>query len=442
MPTSPRILRLAELDEAAYAALLSRTEDDLEPYMEQVRPVIADVKERGDAALIDCAARFDGATVQPGAVMATAADFERAEARLEDGIKETLRFAADAIRRFHEAQMPEDMWIKEMAPGVLAGERWTSIRAVACYVPRGKGAFPSVALMTTIPAVVAGVEEIVVLTPPTPDGGLDDATLYACQLSGITKVYKAGGAQAVAAAAYGTQSVPRCDKIVGPGSPWFMAAKRLLAGRIDPGSPAGPSESIVLADAGANVRKVALDTLNEAEHGDDSSVYLVTEDEAMAKAVAGDIETLYGHMSEQRIAFASAVLSGENGGILIAPDRAAACRFVNDYAPEHLMVHSADPWPYLSDLRHAGEILLGEHSAVSIANFVLGPNHVLPTSGGARTASPLSVFDYMKRQTIAHLSEAGYRALAPHARELARYEGFDAHANAVSELREEKVSKG
>ncbi|MCB1479179.1 MAG: histidinol dehydrogenase [Rhodobiaceae bacterium] len=432
------MLRLETLDAAQYQQLLKRTEDDLEPYMDAVRPVVADVAERGDAALADCAKRFDGADVAVDAIRATKEDFERAEARLDDDIKETLRFAADAIRRFHEAQMPEEMWLKEMSPGVLAGERWTSIRAVACYVPRGKGAFPSVALMTTIPAVVAGVEEIAVLTPPTPDGGIDDATLYACSLSGISSVYKAGGAQAVAAAAYGTQTIPRCDKIVGPGSPWFMAAKRLLAGKIDPGSPAGPSESIVLADNSSDVRKVALDVLNEAEHGDDSSVYFVTDDEAFADKVRSEIMALFEHMSEQRVGFASAVLSGDHGGIVVAPDRDAACRFVDDYAPEHLMVHAADPWPYLSQLRHAGEILLGEHAAISIANFVLGPNHVLPTSGGARTASPLSVFDYMKRQTIAHLSESGYRALAPHARTLARYEGFDAHANAVSPLREGK----
>ncbi|MCC0049967.1 MAG: histidinol dehydrogenase [Rhodobiaceae bacterium] len=438
MPSTPRMLRLETLDAAQYQQLLKRTEDDLEPYMDAVRPVVADVAERGDAALADCAKRFDGADVAVDAIRATKEDFERAEARLDDDIKETLRFAADAIRRFHEAQMPEEMWLKEMSPGVLAGERWTSIRAVACYVPRGKGAFPSVALMTTIPAVVAGVEEIAVLTPPTPDGGIDDATLYACSLSGISSVYKAGGAQAVAAAAYGTQTIPRCDKIVGPGSPWFMAAKRLLAGKIDPGSPAGPSESIVLADNSSDVRKVALDVLNEAEHGDDSSVYFVTDDEAFADKVRSEIMALFEHMSEQRVGFASAVLSGDHGGIVVAPDRDAACRFVDDYAPEHLMVHAADPWPYLSQLRHAGEILLGEHAAISIANFVLGPNHVLPTSGGARTASPLSVFDYMKRQTIAHLSESGYRALAPHARTLARYEGFDAHANAVSPLREGK----
>ncbi|MCC0041900.1 MAG: histidinol dehydrogenase [Rhodobiaceae bacterium] len=436
MPAQPRLIRLDTLDAQAYQRLLLRTESDLSGYLDAVAPVIADVARRGDEALVECAARFDKATVAPDALRATEADFAAAESQLADDIKDTLRFAADAIRRFHAAQMPEDMWLKEMSPGVLAGERWTPIRAVACYVPRGKGAFPSVALMTTIPAVVAGVEDIVVLTPPTADGGIDAATLYACALSGVSTVCKAGGAQAVAAVAYGTASVPRCDKIVGPGSPWFMAAKRLLSDRIDPGSPAGPSESIVLADATANPRKVALDVLNEAEHGDDSSVYFITDDAALAEKVTREIMALYAHMGEQRIAFASAVLAGDHGGIIVAPDRDAACRFVNDYAPEHLMVHSADPWPYLSQLRHAGEILLGEHAAISIANFVLGPNHVLPTSGGARTASPLSVFDYMKRQTIAHLSEAGYRHLAPHARVLSRYEGFDAHANAVSRLRD------
>lgn len=436
MPKPPRVLHLDRLAPEAYQALLLRTESDLARYMDDVRPVIDDVAARGDVALAECAERFDGATVAPDAIKVTAEDFTAAEARLDGELKDTMRFAADAIERFHLAQMPEEMWLKEMAPGVLAGDRWTPVRAVACYVPRGKGAFPSVALMTTIPARVAGVETIAVLTPPTPDGRIDDATLFACSLSGITDVYKSGGAQAVAAAAYGTATVPRCDKIVGPGSPWFMAAKRLLTDRIDPGSPAGPSESIVLADATADPRKVALDLLNEAEHGDDSSVYLVTDDAGLADRVIAEMASLWPHMSNERVGYASAVLAGEAGGILIAPDRAAACRFINDYAPEHLMVHAADPWPYLGELRHAGEILLGEHSAISIANFVLGPNHVLPTSGTARTCSPLSVFDYMKRQTVAHLSRAGFDALAPHAARFARYEGFDAHANAVSRLRD------
>jgi histidinol dehydrogenase len=436
MPADPRLLNLGYMSDAERSQLLRRTESDITEYLKAVAPIVSDVAQRGDQALCEYAAKFDGAQLRPDTLMATKGNFDAAAARLDPDLKTSMQFAADAIRRFHDTQMPDPMWLKEMAPGVLAGERWTAIRSVACYVPRGKGAFPSVALMTTIPAKVAGVETIAVLTPPTQDGRIDDATLYACQLAGVDRVYKAGGALAVAAAAYGTATIPKCDKIVGPGSPWFMAAKRLLVEHIDPGSPAGPSESIILADAQANPRKVALDVLNEAEHGDDSSVYLVTESQSLATAVIAEIRYLWMLMSPERVAYSSAVLSGRHGGILIAPDRATACAFVNDYAAEHLMVHATDPWSYLADIQHAGEILLGEHSAISIANFVLGPNHVLPTSGAARTASPLSVFDYLKRQTIGHLSEDGYRRLAHHAHRFATYEGFDAHANAVSVLRD------
>jgi histidinol dehydrogenase len=436
MPADPRLLNLGYMSDAERTQLLRRTESDITEHLKAVAPIVSDVAQRGDEALCEYAAKFDGAQLRPDTLMSTKGNFDAAAARLDPDLKTSMQFAADAIRRFHETQMPEPMWFKEMAPGVLAGERWTPIRSVACYVPRGKGAFPSVALMTTIPAKVAGVGTIAVLTPPTKDGRVDDATLYACQLAGVDRVYKAGGALAVAAAAYGTATIPKCDKIVGPGSPWFMAAKRLLVEHIDPGSPAGPSEAIVLADAAANPRKVALDVLNEAEHGDDSSVYLVTESQALATAVIAEIRYLWMLMSPERVAYSSSVLSGRHGGILIAPDRATACAFVNDYAAEHLMVHASDPWSYLADIQHAGEILLGEHSAISIANFVLGPNHVLPTSGGARTASPLSVFDYLKRQTIGHLSEDGYRRLAHHAHRFATYEGFDAHANAVSVLRD------
>ncbi|MEM8878218.1 MAG: histidinol dehydrogenase [Pseudomonadota bacterium] len=436
MPSDPRLLNLGYLSAHERAQLLRRAESDIAQQLQAVAPIVSDVAQRGDAALCDYAAKFDNAQLRPDQIKASASNFSGAEGRLDPDLKVSMQFAADAIRRFHETQMPEPMWMKEMAPGVLAGERWTALRSVACYVPRGKGAFPSVALMTTIPAMVANVGTIAVLTPPAPDGRVDDATLYACRLAGIEHVYKAGGAVAVAAAAYGTETVPRCDKIVGPGSTWFMAAKRLLVEHIDPGSPAGPSECIVLADGAADPRKVALDVLNEAEHGDDSSVYLVTESQALATAVISEIRYLWMLMGEERVGYSSAVLSGGYGGILIAPDRATACAFVNDYAPEHLMIHATDPWSYLGDIQHAGEILLGENSSISIANFVLGPNHVLPTSGRAHTASPLSVFDYLKRQTIGHLSEDGYRRLAHHAHRFATYEGFDAHANAVSVLRD------
>jgi histidinol dehydrogenase len=347
-----------------------------------------------------------------------------------------MAFAAESIRRFHEDQKPEEMWLHEVRPGAYAGDRTRPIPSVACYVPRGKGAFPSVALMTTIPAKVAGVPEIVIVTPPGPDGGIDEATLVAARMSGIDRVYRAGGAQAVAAVAYGTETIPKCAKIIGPGSPWVAAAKRLVSHVIDTGTPAGPSELIVLADDTADGRMAGLDLLIESEHGPDSSAYLVTWSRRVAEEALAAIPEYWAKMGEQRVSFSSGVLGGPVGGIVLARDESEAIAFVNDYAPEHLEILSKEPFRYLGQLHNAGEILLGEHTPVTLGNFVIGPNHVLPTGGWARTGSALSVHDFMKRTSIAYVTSAGYPELARHAHALATYEGFEAHANAVSPLRD------
>ena len=374
----------------------------------------------------------------PIACMATPEEFDAAFATLEPEVREAIAFAVESIRAFHEVQKPEAMWLKEIRPGVFAGERTTPIPSVACYVPRGKGAFPSVMMMTTIPAVIAGVPEIAVLTPPTPDGGIDAASLVAARMAGVERVYRCGGAVAVAAAAFGTRAIPRCVKIVGPGSPWVVAAKKLLADRIDTGLPAGPSESIVLADGSANGRIAALDLLVEAEHGPDSSAFLVTDSRAVAEAARAAIPDYWQHMGAERVGYTQAVLGGPRGGIVLAADMDQAIAFANDYAPEHLAVLSDEPLQYLGQLKHAGEILLGENSVITLGNYLIGPNCVLPTGGHARSWSPLSVHDFMKRTSIAQVTRAGYRVLAPYAHTLATYEGFDAHANAVSPLRDER----
>lgn len=432
-----RLYELAKMDPASRARLMVRSEEDLDGFVEAVKPIVADVAARGDEALIACAKRFDGAPADFNAIATPEADFAWAEKTISPEVGKALAFAADNIRRYHAAQMPEEMWLKEMRPGVFAGERWTPIDSVACYVPRGKGSFPSVALMTAIPAVVAGAKRVVLLTPPGPDGRADAATLVAAKLAGVSEVYRVGGAQAVAAAAYGTQSVPRCLKIVGPGSPYLIAAKKLLADRIDPGMLAGPSEALVLADETADGRLAALDLLVEVEHGPDSSGFLVTPSRAVAEAAMAAIPGFFGKMSETRIDYSLTVLSSERGGIVLTPDLESAYDFVNDYAPEHLMIHAKEPYQHLGHIRNAGEILLGENTSNTLANFVIGPNNVLPTNGWAKTMSPLSVFDYMKRATVAHVTRDGYDGLAGAAETLARYEGFDAHANAVSATRAE-----
>ncbi|MGS2724706.1 histidinol dehydrogenase [Porticoccus sp. GXU_MW_L64] len=429
--------KLTTLSAQQRANLLRRTESDIAHIVDSVKPIVADVKQRGDDALAEFAHKFDKADISAGQIQVTPQEFDDAFEQVDDEVIDTLRYAVDNVRRFHEAQMPEEMWLKEIRPGAFAGDRYTPINAVACYVPRGKGSFPSVAIMTTVPAVVAGVPTAVIITPPGPDGSVDAATLVVARLVGIDKVYKCGGAQGVAAVAYGTDTVPRCDKIVGPGSPYVVAAKRLVADVLDPGTPAGPSESIVLADSSANPRLAALDLLIEAEHGPDSSAFLVTDNEQLATEAAQAIEEYWGQMSELRVDYSSTVLGGDSGGIVLAESWQDAVQFCNDYAAEHLLILSKDPFKHLSSIKNAGEILLGEYTPISIANFVLGPNAVLPTSMAAKTASPLSVFDYMKSCSVGYVTEQGYREMAPHTHRFAKYEGFDAHANAVSHLRDE-----
>jgi histidinol dehydrogenase len=426
---------LSELSLSSRNALLTRTETDLSIFTEKVRPIIATVRAEGDEALARFAQQFDKAAVKSDGIAATLADFARAEKTLAPKMLEAMSFAADSIITFHKAQMPEKQWMQEMRPGVFAGDRTSAIPSVACYVPRGKGAFPSSVLMTTIPATVAGVKDICIITPPGPDGHIDDATLVAAKLAGVSKVYKAGGAQGIAAVAYGTQTIAPVRKIVGPGSPWVAAAKRLVSAFIDVGTPAGPSETIIMADGTTSGKLAALDLLIETEHGPDSSGYLITWDETVAKEAVAAIEDHYNHMSEQRVGYASTVLSGPLGGVILAANEADAIAFINDYAPEHLQILSKQPERYLDKILHAGEILLGEYAPSTLANFVVGPSHVLPTGGWARTGSPLSVHDFLKRTSIIKIDRQGYNLLAPYAKTFADYEGFDAHGNAVSDLR-------
>jgi histidinol dehydrogenase len=417
------------------ADYLRRTEADLSAYLPKVEEIIQNVRERGDAALMAYGRQLDKVVAETFSLRAAAAEFEAAETTVAAPVKAAIHYAADNIRRFHEAQKPQEMWLKEIRPGAFAGERCLPLDSVACYVPRGKGAFPSVLMMTTIPAIVAGVHRIVVITPPGPDGRVDAGTLVAARAVGINEIYKCGGAQGVAAVAYGTETIPQCLKIVGPGSPWVVVAKRLLRDVIDPGTPAGPSECLILADGTADGRLAALDLTIESEHGPDSSAYLVTDSPAVAERAAQALPEHWAKMSEQRAQFSQAVLSGPHGGILLVKDFDTAIRFVNDYAPEHLEVHTAEPMAVLGRITNAGEVLLGPHTPVSIGNFVLGPNAVLPTSRSARTASALTVHDFIKRSSFGYVTAAGYAELAHHAEILARYEGFDGHANAVSENR-------
>ena len=432
------VQRLKGLTTSERAALVKRSENDLTSFLAKVQPIIDAVRTEGDAALVRFGRELDKAEhLSKETLKVSNAEFDEAFKMVDPKVIEAIRYGIENIRSFHQEQLPGPMWFKEIRPGSFAGDRYLPINSVALYVPRGKGSFPSVTMMTSVPAIVAGVPNLCIVTPPGPDGKVDAATLVAARIAGIETVYKVGGAQAVAAVAFGTETVRKAQKIVGPGSPWVVAAKRLLAGVIDPGLPAGPSEGMVLADSTVHGGLAALDLLIEAEHGPDSSAWLVTDSE---RVVAEALEALPKHwarMSETRVAFSRTVLTGKSGGIVLAESMADACAFVNEYAPEHLEILSTKPFEYLGDITEASEILLGTHTPVSIANFALGPNAVLPTSKGANTYGPLSVTDFIRRSSIGYVTSKGYREMAAAAHTLGTYEGFSSHVNAVSDMRDQ-----
>ena len=420
-----------------YKALLKRSEADLSNFLEKVQPIIEAVRAEGDEALVRFGQQLDGSTpLSKEALKVSEAEFAVAFEEVEEAVIEAIRYGITNIRIFHEEQKPETMWMKEIRPGAYAGDRLTPIRSVAIYVPRGKGAFPSVTMMTTVPGVVAEVPKLAVFTPPLPNGSVDAATLVAASIAGVDTVYKCGGAQAVAAAAFGTETVERALKIVGPGSPWVVAAKRLLSDIIDPGLPAGPSEAIIFADDSVHGGLAALDLLIEAEHGPDSSAYLVTHSRRVVEEAMAALPDHWAKMTAQREEFSKIVLTGPYGGILLTSSVEESYQFINDYAPEHLELLSTEPFTHLGHITEAAEILMGPHTPVCIGNFSLGPNAVLPTSQGAQTYGPLSVHDFMKRSSVGYVTPPAYPELAKRARVLARYEGFSSHENAVSPIRE------
>ncbi len=422
-----------ELDLDQKKLIMTRASADITDHVQTVMPIIEAVRTRGDEALIEYTKAFDRVVLQPGNLRVSDEEWQRGLAMVTEVMAETLSYAAGNIRRFHAAQMPEPIWMMEVDEGIMAGEKVTPISDVALYVPRGKGSFPSVLLMLGTPAVVAGVPRIIVITPPNEKGEVDPAILFAANLLGIKEIYKVGGAQAIAAVAYGTESVPKCAKVIGPGNPYVTAAKRLLAGVIDPGVPAGPSEAIILADEGANPHHVALDLLIEAEHGPDSASLLVTPSLKLADDVEKELIQLINTMeSDKRREFATTVLS-RYGGLVEVNSMEEAVDFVNEYAPEHMEVQVREPFALLPQLKNAGEILLGDHTPITLCNFLLGPNAILPTGRNARTISAVSIHDFIKRSSIGYVTKEGFAKVRDLAARFADMEGFETHARAVRE---------
>jgi len=375
--------------------------------------------------------KFDGADIPPRCFRVDAATVEAALRDLSPDLREALEISIANIKLFHEKQREQGGWETHLAPGIITGEKVVPIPSVGLYIPRGKGSFPSMMMMAGVPAKVAGVERIVVTTPPDAYGTADGATLAAARLIGIDEIYAVGGVQAIAALTFGTESIPKVAKIVGPGSSYVMAAKQLVSPYVDTGLPAGPSESIVLADHTVEPKTAVTDLLIEAEHGSDSSAFLLTTSTETAKTALDLIPALLSNLPEPRRTFCQDVLE-KNGGVLLAQDMNEAIEFINEFAPEHLQILTSDPLSILEKVKYAGEALLGYFTPGSLANYSLGPNAILPTSGFARTWSSLSVRDFTRRMSYAMVQEDAFRDLAPKTAILAQYEGFVAHATALT----------
>jgi histidinol dehydrogenase len=423
--------RLATSDpgfESGFRALLDLARDTTARVDAAVAEIIAAVRAGGDAALLDLTARFDGAAPADAAgLRVTEAEIAAATAGITPDLLAALDLAATRIERFHAAQMPRDLVLPDPA-GLTLGLRWTALDAVGLYVPGGKAAYPSSVLMNALPARVAGVARIAMCVP-APGGQLNPLVLAAARRAGVSEIYRIGGAQAVAALAFGTASIAPVDRIVGPGNAYVAEAKRQVFGQVGIDSIAGPSEVVVLADAANDPRHVAMDLLAQAEHDESAQSILITDDAGLADAVAQAVEAALRDLPRRAIAGES---WRRNGAVILVRDWAEAVALTNRLAPEHLQIMLPDPAAVFARVRHAGAAFLGRWCPEALGDYVAGPNHVLPTGRTARFASGLSVFDFLKRTTWVEASEAGFAAIGPAAVTLATAEGLDAHGRSVA----------
>ena len=408
------------------ALLYSRSEAE-EDVAGQVKGIIADIRKRGDTALVELTNKFDRANVTLATLKLSDAEIEAGLASVTKPQLDAIAVAAARIETYHQRQLPRDDSFTDDIGAVL-GWRWTSVDSVGLYVPGGTAAYPSSVLMNAIPAKVAGVKRIVMVTPAS-GGSINPLVLAAASRAGITEIYRIGGAQAVAALAYGTATLPPVDKIVGPGNAYVAAAKREVFGQVGIDSIAGPSEILVIADSANDPDWIAADLLSQAEHGADSQSILITDDADFADKVAAAAARALNHLPRKDIATKS---WRDHGGIIVVDKLADAAALSDRFAPEHLEIATADPQILLKLVRHAGAIFLGRHTPEAMGDYIAGPNHVLPTSRSARFSSGLSVLDFMKRTTLLSLDEKSIAAIGPAAVTLADAEGLQAHSNSIS----------
>jgi histidinol dehydrogenase len=412
---------------AEFGALLSLKRETDADVSAAVRAIIAEVRQRGDAALVDYGARFDKVQLTPQSLRLSRDEIAAARAQCSPETLAALETAAQRIESYHRRQLPADaLWTDET--GARLGWRFTPLDSVGLYVPGGTASYPSSVLMNAIPAVVAGVKRLVMVTPAT-GGAINPLAIEAARMAGVTEIYRVGGAQAVAALAYGTASIAPVDKIVGPGNAYVAAAKREVFGQVGIDSVAGPSEILVIADAGNNPEWIAADLLSQAEHDASAQSILITDDANFARSVEAALERALKLLPREKIAAAS---WRDYGAIIVVAKLEDAAPLANRIAPEHLELAVADPEAFLPLIRHAGAIFLGRYTPEAMGDYIAGPNHVLPTARTARFSSGLSVLDFVKRSTLLSCTPGAVAALGPEAIALAGAEGLEAHARSVA----------
>ncbi len=433
----PVFLNRAEAGfEAQFAAVLSAKREDAPDVEAAVDAILSDVRARGDAALLELTERFDRVRIPPGGLAFAPEEIDALVAQADPVDVEALELAAERIRAYHLRQMPRaESWTD--STGAELGWRWSPVSAAGLYVPGGLASYPSSVLMNAVPAKVAGVERLVV-TVPTPDGVANPLVLAACRIAGVDAVYRVGGAQAIGALAYGTESIAPVDKITGPGNAYVAAAKRRVFGRVGIDMIAGPSEILVISDGSADPDWLAVDLMSQAEHDESAQAILITTDAAHGQAVVRAVEARLQTLERRAIAAAS---WRDFGAVIVVRDLAEAAQLSERIAPEHLELCVEDPDALAAQVTHAGAIFLGAWTPEAIGDYVGGPNHVLPTARSARFSSGLSVMDFLKRTTLAKMSPGALGAIGPAAERLARAESLEAHGLSVR-LRLDQLNSG
>lgn len=423
-----RIIKLNEQSRANILAdLLKRDPNNYSAYEDTVQAIVDDVRARGDEALFEYTKKFDGAELSADNIRVTQAEIQEALSQVDPNLLAVMKKSMKNIREYHEKQK-QYSWFDSKPNGTILGQKVTALSSVGVYVPGGKAAYPSSVLMNIIPAEVAGVEKIVMVTPPGKDGKVNPVTLIAAHLAGATEVYKVGGAQAIAALAFGTKSIPRVNKIVGPGNIFVALAKKAVYGHVSIDSIAGPSEILVLADETANPRFVAADLLSQAEHDELASAILVTTSMELAEKVSAEAEAFVQNLSRKAILEKSL----ENYGyILVADSMEDAIETANAIASEHLEIVTKNPFEVMTKIQNAGAIFMGEYSSEPLGDYFAGPNHVLPTNGTAKFFSPLGVDDFIKKSSIIYYSREALEAVHTDIESFAEAEQLTAHANSV-----------